>query len=317
MSVGIIPIIYLLSVLTSYSYSEGFTIEFVIYEVAFALMIIGYIMLSIFSRYFTKPLKALKEATNAIKSENFDQKVNIVSSDDFGDLADNFNDMAEELDYKTERIIAIQDSIIRGMAVMVESNDNSTGGHIARTSDCVKILTRRIKKEKYRTDIDNSFWADLIKAAPMHDLGKIAVDDSVLRKPGKFTPEEYELMKKHAEEGAKIVEKVLNEVDDEQFTNIAINVAHYHHEKWDGTGYPCGLKGDEIPLEARMMALADVFDALVSKRCYKDEMPFDQAFQIIEDSLGTHFDPELGLIFLRCRPSLENLYTSYFAKEKN
>ena len=145
----------------------------------------------------------------------------------------------------------------------------------------------------------------------MHDLGKIAVDDRILRKPGKFTPEEFDIMKIHAVKGADIVAGLLDDVeDDKEFVRIAKNVAHYHHEKWNGSGYPEGLAGEEIPLEARMMALADVFDALVSVRCYKEQMSFDEAFKIIEESLGTHFDPDLGRIFLQCRDKLEAYYSA-------
>lgn len=151
----------------------------------------------------------------------------------------------------------------------------------------------------------------MIKAAPMHDLGKIAVDDAILRKPGKFTDEEYEIMKSHSAEGARIVESVLAQSDDEEFKRIAINVAHYHHEKWNGTGYPEKISGEDIPFEARIMALADVFDALVSKRCYKESFGYDKAFQIIEESLGSHFDPELGKVFIECREDLEKLYDGY------
>lgn len=149
----------------------------------------------------------------------------------------------------------------------------------------------------------------------MHDLGKIAVDDSVLRKPGKFTPEEFEEMKKHSEKGAEIVTQILDGVNDEKFISIARNVAHYHHEKWNGQGYPKQLSGIEIPLEARIMALADVFDALVSKRCYKEKMDYDNAFRIIEESLGSHFDPELGKMFLKCRPQLEAYYNEVSEQE--
>jgi response regulator RpfG family c-di-GMP phosphodiesterase len=115
-------------------------------------------------------------------------------------------------------------------------------------------------------------------------------------------------MKTHASKGAKIVSQILDGVEDKEFCKIAINLTHYHHEKWNGQGYPCGLSGIDIPLEARIMALAAVFDALVSKRCYKSKMSFDDAFRIIEESLGSHFDPELGEIFLKCRPQLENFY---------
>ena len=211
---------------------------------------------------------------------------------------------------KTRQVTDMQDSIIKGMAIMVESRDNSTGGHILRTSDCIQIFADELLKNKTLPQITSNFCKLLIKAAPMHDLGKISVDDSILRKPGKFTSGEYEQMKKHAAEGAKIVRKILTDTPDEDFERIAANVAHYHHEKWNGEGYPEHLKGEEIPLEARIMALADVFDALVSKRCYKEAKTFDEAFEIIQNDLGKHFDPVIGKAFIECRPLLEAYYTS-------
>ena len=208
---------------------------------------------------------------------------------------------------KTEHIVEMHNQLVLGMATMVESRDNSTGGHIRRTSDGVKILIHELKKDR-RLNLDKDFCRNLIKAAPMHDLGKIAVDDEILRKPGRFTPEEFEKMKAHAPEGARIVHEILKETDDEEFKVIAENVAHYHHERWDGTGYPEGLKGEEIPLEARIMAIADVYDALVSKRVYKEEMPFDKANAIIEEGMGTQFDPGLHNAYRAARPRLEAYY---------
>ena len=144
---------------------------------------------------------------------------------------------------KTEQVTDMQDSIIRGIATMVESRDNSTGGHILRTSDCIQIFAEELLKHKEIDSLSPAFLKLLVKAAPMHDLGKIAVDDSILRKPGKFTPEEYEKMKEHPAKGAVIVKKVLSGINDEEFRQIAVNVAHYHHEKWDGSGYPEKLSG--------------------------------------------------------------------------
>ena len=233
--------------------------------------------------------------------------VDNTSEDNYIKLLNNYNaDLSKQVEEKTEHIRHMQNSIITGMATMVESRDNSTGGHVRRTSECVKVFANAIKWKK--AEIPVKFLANVIKAAPMHDLGKIAVDDQILRKPGKFTDEEYEIMKTHSAKGADIVAQVLAEVQDDKFKEIAINVAHYHHEKWDGKGYPEGLSGTDIPLEARIMALADVFDALVSKRCYKEAFDYDRAFGIIEESLGSHFDPELGQIFIECRPKLEKLY---------
>ena len=218
---------------------------------------------------------------------------------------------------KANKIVHIQDSIITGIASMVESRDNSTGDHIRRTSEGVRIFVEQIKKHKTYDYLGNSFCINMIKAAPMHDLGKIAVHDAVLQKPGKFVPQEYEEMKLHTVKGAEIVANVLREVDDRQFKAIAINVAHYHHEKWNGTGYPMGLKGEEIPIEARIMAFADVFDALVTKRCYKEPYDYDTAFEIMEKEFGSHFDPDLGRIFLECRQALCAMYSLDSLLNKN
>lgn len=203
----------------------------------------------------------------------------------------------------------MQEKVILGMAQMVESRDLSTGGHIKRTSEVVKIFSEELLKNEM--GFDEKFLQLVVRSAPMHDLGKIGVDDAVLRKQGKFTDEEYEKMKKHAEIGARMVKEILTDVEEEQFVKIAINVAHYHHEKVNGRGYPQGLKGNEIPIEARIMALADVFDALVSKRCYKEAFSFDKAFTIIKEDSGVHFDAALAEIFLKCRPKLEEFYINY------
>lgn len=217
-----------------------------------------------------------------------------------------------EVEKKTEHIRKVQNSITTGLASVVESRDNSTGGHINRTSLVVHIFAQKLLEQPEiltQYGLSSRFLHNVAKAAPMHDLGKIAVDDEILRKPGKFTDAEYAEMQKHPAEGAKILQKVLHEVDDEDFVRIAINIAHFHHEHYDGTGYPEHLSGNEIPVEARIMALADVFDALVSKRCYKEAYSYQKALTIMEQSLGTLFDPVLGKAFLGCREELISLYT--------
>ena len=225
-------------------------------------------------------------------------------------LLDNYNSsLQKEVEEKTSHIREMSNRLILDMAIMVESRDNSTGGHIRRTADCVSMIVDEMKKDN-RFNLSEEFYKNVIKAAPMHDLGKIAVDDAILRKPGKFTPEEFEEMKKHAAEGARIVHEVLKDTDDAYFHLIAENVAHYHHERFDGSGYPEGLKGDTIPLEARIMAIADVYDALVSKRVYKDSMSFEQADAIIMDGMGKHFDEKLRPYYESARPKLEEYYSS-------
>ena len=209
-----------------------------------------------------------------------------------------------------KREVALQDKLVLGMATMVEGRDNSTGGHIKRTSDVVRFLVEEMIKDP-TIDLNTTFYQSLIKAAPMHDLGKITIDDVILRKPGKFTPEEYQVMKTHSAAGAVILAQILKDVTDKNFEAVAINVAHYHHERWDGKGYPLGLKGEEIPLEARIMAVADVYDALVSKRVYKDEFSFESAYRIIIENMGTQFDPGLEKYFDRAREKIENYYLEF------
>ena len=207
-----------------------------------------------------------------------------------------------------KREVDMHEKLVLGMATMVEGRDASTGGHIKRTSKVVELIVNEMIKDDSLFN-HHRFYINVIKAAPMHDLGKISVDDAVLRKPGKFTEEEYNAMKQHSPEGARIVKEILEGSSDDYFKQIAIHVAHYHHERWDGSGYPEGLKGEEIPLEARIMAIADVYDALVSKRVYKDEFSFEKANEIILDGMGKQFDPGLEKYYLLARSKIEQFYS--------
>lgn len=222
-------------------------------------------------------------------------------------LTSRYNEeLTNEVNAKTEQIRSIQEKTILGMAQMVESRDSSTGGHIKRTSDVVRIFSKKLLASDL--GLSARFLRLVERSAPMHDLGKIGVDDAILRKNGKYTLEEYNQMKKHAEIGGAMVKEILTGVEEDEFVSIAHNVANYHHEKVNGMGYPEGLKGEEIPLEARIMALADVFDALVSKRCYKEAFSYDEAFDIIKHDSGSHFDSQLAEVFLSCRKELEEYY---------
>ena len=224
-------------------------------------------------------------------------------------LLDSYNeDLKQEVEAKTRHIVEMHDHLILSLAMMVESRDNSTGGHIKRTSEGVRILIGEIIREGTLC-LTEKFCNDVIKAAPMHDLGKIAVDDAVLRKPGRFTQAEYEKMKCHAAEGARVIHEILMDTDDASFQTVAENVAHFHHERWDGSGYPLGLFGTQIPLEARIMAIADVYDALVSKRVYKDAIGFAQADRMILEGMGGQFDPGLRSAYEHARPKLEAYYS--------
>ena len=194
----------------------------------------------------------------------------------------------------------IQQSMISSLATVVEERDEQTGGHILRTEKYVEALIDLMKQEERYSDLADGYFKNVALAAPMHDIGKIRIPDRILNKPGRLTDEEFEVMKKHAEYGADIIQKTLIGVEEEEYYRIACNIARHHHERYDGKGYPDGLKGEDIPLEARIMALADVYDALISERVYKKPFPREKAREIIEEGSGTQFDPNLVPLFLQC-----------------
>lgn len=211
-------------------------------------------------------------------------------------------DIQAELVANQERIFQIQEHIISGLANLIENRDLETGEHVARTSAYVKALSEFARADGiYADQLDDHFISMMYRVAPLHDVGKIVVPDYILKKPGRLTPEEFEQMKRHASEGGRVVREVLNGVADEEYLSFASDVAACHHEKWNGKGYPNGLSGEDIPLPARIMAIADVYDALTSKRCYKEAMPPEKAFEIIREDAGTHFDPFLAEVFINHR----------------
>ena len=200
------------------------------------------------------------------------------------------------------------ENMIMGFATLIENKDDSTGGHIIRTSKYAEIIAEELRKEeKYHNVITKDFMANLKLAAPMHDVGKIGIPDVILQKPGKLDPEEYEIMKTHPVIGGKISRSTVGNLMDEEYEEMAYQVAYYHHEKWNGKGYPEGIKEKEIPLCARIMAVADVFDAVSAKRCYRDALPLDTCFRIIREGSGSDFDPEIVDAFFRCEDTIREI----------
>ena len=193
----------------------------------------------------------------------------------------------------------MQEHIISGLANLIENRDFETGEHITRTKKYVKLLAEHARDDGiYQDNIDDHYISLLYILSPLHDIGKIKVSDTILKKPGKLTVEEFDLMKQHATYGGSVVRDLLMGVTDDEYIAFASDIATYHHERWDGTGYPRGLKGSEIPLSARIMAIADVYDALTSERCYKKAFSVEEAIRIIKEESGTHFDPKLVEVFL-------------------
>ncbi len=199
---------------------------------------------------------------------------------------------------RTKEIKLIQDVTLETLAGLAESRDPDTGRHIARTSTYVKMLAEKLMDHPmYEGVLTPEKVYSFYESAPLHDIGKVGIPDAILLKPGRLTDEEREEMKNHTYIGYKTLKRHINKLGAYSFFTNAMDFALYHHEKWDGSGYPQGLKGEDIPLAGRLMALADVYDALVSKRVYKPSFPHSKAVRIIEEDSGTHFDPELVEVF--------------------
>lgn len=201
--------------------------------------------------------------------------------------------------------------IVMSFANLIEKRDNSTGGH-KRTSMYVQLIAEQLREKRYYGSVlTKDYITNLIKAAPMHDIGKVSVPDSILQKPGRLTDEEFTVMKMHAENGGKIIKEIFKNLGDEEYLKMAYEVARYHHEKWNGKGYPEGLKKKEIPLCARIMAVADVFDAVSEKRCYREAMPLEDCFEIIEQGSGQDFDPLIVEIFIEIKDKIEKVHSTF------
>lgn len=199
---------------------------------------------------------------------------------------------------KTLQIERLQDRIIVSMATVIEERDENTGGHINRTAAYVRGIVERIRNMPAYAERPDSYWDDVVRAAPLHDVGKVHVPDAILNKPGRLTDDEFAVIKMHPRWSADIIAKTLEGTGEDEFLEVAYNMALHHHERYDGAGYPGGLTGEAIPLEARIMALADVYDALVSLRSYKPPFPPEQARAIILEGVGTQFDPRLAAEFI-------------------
>ena len=211
--------------------------------------------------------------------------------------------LVEMVKERTAKILRLQSSIINSIADFVEFRDSLTGGHINRTQDYMQtLLTQLVKTGAYADEILT--WENmeyLVPSAQLHDLGKLFISDAILNKPGKLTPDEFEIMKTHVARGVEAIRRLKKNEDTRHFLHYAEVIAATHHEKWDGNGYPDGLRGQEIPLPGRLMAIADVYDALISFRPYKAPMTVAEAERIIVEGSGSHFDPVLVEVFGRAK----------------
>jgi len=237
----------------------------------------------------------------------------IISRATLQDYTDNLEDMVRD---KTSEIFNLQNAVLATVADLVEFRDKFTGGHITRTQHYLQALMNDlIEHNIYKDEIDTWNKDFFLPSAQLHDVGKIAISDLILNKPGKLTAEEFEIMKSHVNVGVEAVKKIISETDEHAFLHHALSFVGAHHEKWDGTGYPAGLSGEQIPLEGRLMAIADVYDALISERPYKKAFTHEKACQIIEEGSGSHFDPVLVDGFIRVKEEFAKITQESINKE--
>jgi putative two-component system response regulator len=244
--------------------------------------------------YITKPISP------PVVLARVETQLKVKAAADF--LKDKSDYLEQEVARRTLEVLAIQDVTIHAMASLAETRDNETGNHIRRTQYYMKILAEHLRDHpRFRHFLDDETIKLLFKSAPLHDIGKIGIPDRILLKPGKFTPEEFEIMKTHTTLGRDAIAHAEQQLGmNVEFLHLAKEIAYGHQEKWDGSGYPEGKAGDDIPISARLMAVADVYDALISRRVYKNGMSHEEAARIMREGHGKHFDPDVCDAFFAC-----------------
>ena len=272
-----IPVIFLTSKSDEESEMEGFDLGAVDYV----------------SKPFSGPL-LLKRIANQLLIVRQTKDL-LASQAALQDYADNLEEKVRE---KTAEVFNLQNAVLATVSDLVEFRDNLTGGHITRTQLYLQTLIEEVAAAGMFADEISGWEMDfLLPSAQLHDVGKIAISDNILNKPDKLTTEEFDIMKTHVTVGVDAIERIMSETNDHEFLQYALLFAGTHHEKWDGTGYPVGLRGENIPLEGRLLAIADVYDALISERPYKKAFTHERACEIIEESSGSQFDPALVGVF--------------------
>ena len=266
----------------------------------FCLFLIYMVLISYLKRVFIKPvLNISNKMSNFEKGSDF-APIKITSNDELGQMAKAFNKMVNDINIYVKQISDTQSETIFALAKLAQSRDDDTGKHLERVQQYCILLSNELKKNpNYKDVIDDKFVENLANASILHDIGKVGIPDKVLLKEGKLTDEEFELIKKHTIIGFETLREAHTKFGTNSFIEMGMTVALYHHERFDGKGYPHGLKGNEIPLAARIMAIADVYDALGTKRVYKPAFTQEKCVEIIKEGSGTQFDPDVVDAFLK------------------
>jgi len=276
----------------------------ILVEIAVIISVLMSYAIAIILSYTTNLKTYLTHQTRvmaAVANGDLTQQVPVVSRDEFGQMATGTNLMINGLlDYQSQLKVT-RDASILALASLAETRDNETGAHILRTQRYVKVLAEQLAQhDDFKATLNSEIIELYYKSAPLHDIGKVGIVDSILLKPGKLTDEEFDIMKTHPQIGNDALLVAEKQLGSNSFLRYAREIALTHHEKWDGSGYPNKLIGDEIPLSGRLMALADVYDALLSKRVYKPAFTHDKAKEIILKGDGSHFDPRVVAAFEAC-----------------
>ncbi|MDO9055794.1 MAG: two-component system response regulator [Sulfuricurvum sp.] len=261
--------------------------------------------------YITKPISP------SILLTRIKTQLHVKAASDF--LNDKNLYLETEIAKRTHEISAIQDVTILAMASLAETRDLETGNHIRRTQHYVKVLAEKLKTNpNFGYFLSETMIETLYKSAPLHDIGKVGIPDRILLKPGKLTRDEFEIMKTHTTLGRDAIKHAENQLGLQvEFLRIAKEIAYYHQEKYDGSGYPTGASGNDIPISARLMSLADVYDALISRRVYKEPMPHGEAIKIIIEGRGKHFDPEIVDAFLTLQDEFQAIAARFMDNESD
>lgn len=255
--------------------------------------------------YITKPVNP------HILLARLSTQLKLKAAKDF--LRDNNEYLAQEVERRTLELQAIQEVTIIALASLAEARDNETGNHLMRTQFYVQALARKLKDHpRFTAHLSEEAVSTIIKSAPLHDIGRVGIPDHILLKPASLTPEEYEIMKTHTTIGVEAIENAEARLGRKvEFLKYAKEIAHYHQEKWDGSGYPNGLAGEAIPVSARLMAVADVYDALISQRVYKSSIIHESAVAVIREGRGRHFDPDIVDAFLSIQDEIKAIAARY------
>jgi HD-GYP domain-containing protein (c-di-GMP phosphodiesterase class II) len=261
-------------------------------------------------------LDAQRSVLSHVAAGDYARRIPIGSNDEFGEIARDANEMVDRIRERTEEVIRTQDVTILSLASLAEARDNETGAHILRTQRYVRVLAKALQDHpRFAIYLDDETVELLFKSAPLHDIGKVGIPDNILLKPGPHTDQERDTMKTHAKIGADALAVAERELGATSFLRLAGEIALTHHEKWDGGGYPDGLRGDAIPVSGRLMAVADVYDALITKRVYKPAFSHEEAMEILQDGRGGHFDPDVIDAVIACEDDFRDIARTYADKD--